>query len=117
MVSIEFLHNAHTQAARSRPFTTLVFLLIRHSLTNPQTFSTPWGAYNPKLLITGQSKTTLSQPSKVPIYTPGLRVVFMVKYLAQGHKCHDWESNLHSDDSTTELESDAVDRLATRYHI
>ena len=40
-------------------------------------------------------------PLQVPIYTPGWREAIIVKYLAQGHKCHDRDSNPHSGDSTT----------------
>ena len=35
----------------------------------------------------------------------------MVKCLAQGHKCHGWDSNPHS--AATELESGKLDRSAT----
>ena len=39
----------------------------------------------------------------------------MVKCLAQGHKCHDRDSNPHS--AATELESGKLDRSATTPHI
>ena len=37
------------------------------------------------------------------IYRPGLREAIMVSCLAQGHKCYNWESNPHFDDSATKV--------------
>ena len=51
-------------------------------------------------------------PSHVPIYSPGWREAIIVKYLAQGHKCHDHDSNPHSGDLAPELEFDALNHLA-----
>ena len=45
----------------------------------------------------------LPVPSEVlvPVYTPGWREAIVVKHLAQGHKCHDQDSNPHFDDFNT----------------
>ena len=57
-----------------------------------------------------------SLPSQVPIYTPGWREAIIVKHLAQGHKCHDRDSNPHSGDLASELEFDALNHSdATLY--
>ncbi len=53
--------------------------------------------------------------SQVPIYTPGIREASMDKCNAQGHDCHDQESNPHSSDSAIGTWSDAVDRWATTH--
>ena len=39
--------------------------------------------------------------SQVPIYTPWWREAVIIEHLAQGHKCHDRETNPHSNDLTT----------------
>ena len=51
-------------------------------------------------------------PILVPIYTPGWREAIIVKYLAQGHKCHDRDSNPHSGEDAPELEFDALNHSA-----
>ena len=43
-------------------------------------------------------------------------MINMVKCLAQQHKFHDQDSNPHPDAFPTELESDALSRLATAPH-
>ena len=50
--------------------------------------------------------------SQVPIYSPGWREAIIVKYLAQGHKCHDRDSNPHSSEFAPELEFDALNHSA-----
>ena len=57
------------------------------------------------------------QPSQVPIYTPGWREAIIVKYLAQGHKCNDQDSNPHSGISPPELEFDALNHSAAILYI
>ena len=54
----------------------------------------------------------ISLSSQVPIYTPGWREAIIVKYLAQGHKCHDRDSNPHSGDWAPELEFNALKHSA-----
>ena len=51
-------------------------------------------------------------PLQVPIYTPGWREAIIVKYLAQGHKYHDQDSNPHSVDLAPELEFDGLNHSA-----
>ena len=45
-------------------------------------------------------------------FTPGWREAILVKHLAQGHKCHDQDSNPHTVDS--ELESVVLDCSTAR---
>ena len=40
------------------------------------------------------------------------REAVIVKYLAQGHKCHDRDSNPHFGESAPELEFDALNHSA-----
>ena len=51
-------------------------------------------------------------PSQVPMYTPGWREAIIVKYLAQGHKCHDRDSNPPSGELAPELKFDALNHSA-----
>ena len=58
----------------------------------------PWAAVVLRRLFQKQYQPL---PSQLPIYTPGWREAFVVKHLAQGYKCLDWDLNPHCDDLTT----------------
>lgn len=90
------MYSTNILVARLRPFTALLSP-IHSPYFRPffKTFSTPCGAYNPKLLIlalSDQSNMKLSQASQVPIYqSPRLRETAMINFSFQS-TFEDWFS-------------------------
>ena len=64
-------------------------------------FITPRWVYSPELPFAYIFIHNINLYSRrYCIYTPGWREAIIVKHLAPGHKCHDWDSNPRSDDLT-----------------